>query len=127
MDYLITYQTSETEKYTVRYAAANVTILETHEYETTATGSKITKKITFSKWNGAQVSAKLNDSQFLHRYYQDQILEGWYDADGEVTLKSGSGKNFQKWYRWEYWSGKVVEVFKRGLKPVTAFKSPRVQ
>ena len=127
VDYLITYQTSETEKYTVRYAAANVTILETHEYETTATGGKITKKITFSKWNGTQVSKKLNDTQFTHRYYQDQILEGWYDADGEMTLKSGSGKNFKKWYLWEYWTGRVVESHKRGLKPVTSFKSPRVQ
>ena len=127
VDYLITYQTSDTEKYTVRYAAANVTILETHEYETTPTGGKITKNITFSKWDGKPISAKLNDNQFLHRYYQDQILEGWYDADGEMTLKSGSGKNFQKWYRWEYWTGKVVQVYKRGLKPVTAFKSPRVQ
>ena len=43
VDYLITYQVSDTEKYTVRYAAADVTILETHEYETTATGGKITK------------------------------------------------------------------------------------
>ena len=127
IDYLITYQVSEKEKYTVRYAASTVTILETHEYDTTDTGVRFTKKITFSKWTGPHTSAQLNDNQFLHHYYQDQILEGWYDEDGEMTLRSGSGKNFEKWYRWEYWTGRVVEVFKRGLKPVTAFKSPRVQ
>lgn len=127
VDYLITYQVSDTEKYTIRYAAATTTVLETHEYEYTATGSRINTKITFSKWDGVQTSAKLNDNQYLHHYVQDQILEGWYDADGEMTLKSGSGKNFQKWYLWEYWTGRVVQSYKRGLIPVTAFKSPRVQ
>ena len=126
VDYLITYQVSESEKYTVRYAAADATILETHEYATTETGSKINTKITFSKWNGEKATSTATTKQFIHHYYQDQILEGWYDADGEMTLKSGSGDNFTKWYRWEYWTGKVVEVRKRGLKPVTAFKSPRV-
>ena len=126
VDYLITYQVSETEKYTVRYAAADATILETHEYATTATGSRINTKITFSKWNGEKATSTATTKQFIHRYYQDQILEGWYDADGEMTLKTGSGDNFTKWYLWEYWSGKVVEVRRRGLKPVTAFKSPRV-
>ena len=40
--------------------------------------------------------AKENEKIFIAQYYQDQILEGWYDADGEMTLKSGSGKNFKK-------------------------------
>ncbi len=132
VDYLITYQVSETEKYTVRYAAATATIKELHEYEVTDTGSKIATKITFSKWDGNKKTfngkePKENEAIFIHQYYQDQILEGWYDADGELTLKSGSGKNFKKWYLWEYWSGNVIESHKRGLKPVTAFKSPRVQ
>ena len=132
IDYLITYQVSETEKYTIRYAAANATVKELHEYENTATGGKVTKKITFSKWDGEKDTfngqkPKANETIFIHHYYQDQILEGWYDADWEMTLRSGSGENFKKWYLWEYWSGKVVQSHKRGLKPVTAFKSPRVQ
>ncbi len=132
VDYLITYQVSETEKYTVRYAAANATIKELHEYEKTDTGAKKLTKITFSKWDGNKDTfkdkkPKSNEAIFIHQYYQDQILEGWYDADGEMTLKTGSGDNFKKWYLWEYWSGRVVESHKRGLKPVTVFKSPRVQ
>ena len=133
VDYLITYQVSETEKYTIRYAAANATIKELHEYESAAAvGVKRATKITFSKWDGKtdtfnDAKPKENEKIFVHQYYQDQILEGWYDADYEMTLKSGSGKNFKKWYLWEYWTGKVVESHKRGLKPVTAFKSPRVQ
>lgn len=131
IDYLITYQVSETEKYTVRYAASNATIKELHEYEKTTTGVK-TKKITFSKWDGKTDTfngkePEENEKIFIHQYYQDQILEGWYDADGEMTLKTGSGDNFKKWYLWEYWTGRVVQSHKRGLKPVTAFKSPRVQ
>ena len=132
IDYLITYQVSESEKYTVRYAAADAAILETHEYRTPSVSSTAdasptgSVKITFSKWKGEKATSTATTKQFIHRYYQDQILEGWYDADGEMTLKSGSGDNFKKWYRWEYWTGKVVEVRKRGLKPVTAFKSPRV-
>ena len=132
IDYLITYQVSETEKYTIRYAASTATVKELHEYETTATGGKKTRKITFSKWDGEKDTFKgkepeENEAIFIHQYYQDQILEGWYDADGEMTLKSGSGDNFKKWYLWEYWTGKVIESHKRGLKPVTVFKSPRVQ
>ena len=127
IDYLITYQVSESEKYTVRYAAANRTVLETHEYATSETGSLINTRITFSVWKGEKATSTATTKQFIHHYYQDQILEGWYDANGEMTLKTGSGDNFTKWYLWEYWSGKVVQVHKRGLKPVTAFKSPRVQ
>ena len=133
VDYLITYQVSETEKYTIRYAAANATIKELHEYESAAAvGVKRARKFTFSKWDGKtdtfnNEKPKENEKIFVHQYYQDQILEGWYDADGEMTLKSGSGKNFKKWYLWEYWTGRVVQSYKRGLKPVTAFKSPRVQ
>ena len=133
IDYLITYQVSETEKYTIRYAASNATIKELHEYDSpAAVGVKKAKKITFSKWDGktdtfnGEKPAE-NEKIFVHQYYQDQILEGWYDADGEMTLKSGSGENFKKWYLWEYWSGRVVQSYKRGLKPVTAFKSPRIQ
>ena len=127
VDYLITYQVSETEKYTVRYAAADATILETHDYGTSAPGTINGTKITFSKWKGEKATSTATTKQFIHRYYQDQILEGWYDADGEMTLQTGSGDNFKKWYLWENWSGRVVEVRRRGLKPVTAFKSPRVQ
>ena len=132
IDYLITYQVSDTEKYTVRYAASTVAIKELHEYAVTGTGGKTRKKITFSKWDGDAdtfngKAPQENEAIFVHQYYQDQILEGWYDADGEMTLKTGSGKNFTKWYLWEYWTGRVVQSHKRGLKPVTVFKSPRVQ
>ena len=125
IDYLITYQVSDKEKYTVRYAASTVTMLETH---TTTTVAGITfPKITFSKVDGQYASRKLSPTQYLHHYTKDQILEGWYDRDDLPTLKSGSGDNLNKWYLWEYWSGKVTQYKRGGLKPVTSFRSPRVE
>ncbi len=128
IDYLITYETSETEKYTIRYAASNATILETHDYDVTLTGEKKLRHITFQKWDGKPIAKPTaTQKQFLHRYYQDQILEGWYECKGQERLKSGSGKNYKQWFLWDYYTGSVTKSHKRGLKPITAFPSPRVQ
>ena len=142
--YKIVYQVSDTEKYTITYAASTNTLGELHyngkiiyhDKETYTVGDKeyhlteeyasqtlVTDGVIYDKTKDKYY---YNASLYLHHYTQDEILEGTY-TNGDVTLKNGTGKYFGKnvWFLWDKDTGKVTRWRKGGTKPLTAFPSPR--
>ena len=137
--YMITYQVSDKEFYTITYAAQTNSVLEFHydgalgreiEYEdlpdNTPAQTIFKNKDIYDANTGALLYS--NAAMYVHHYTQDQILEGVY-KNGGLTLKNGVGKYFGSatWFNWDAATGKVVKSKMKGLKKLSSFVSPRVE
>ena len=136
--YTIRYQTGPKEFYTISYAPRTNTVAEDHyegeityvdhgvqTFRNQDTGDSYTVNLD-ANLPSATLFRDSAGAVYLHRYEQDEILEGVY-TDGNVTLKNGVGKYFGQnaWFQWQ--GGSATRYYKAGLRALVSFVSPRVQ